>query len=251
MNAAATTVEPQTRRFLTAGWHHLLMLNYPVEPAVVQPYLPRGAEIDFWNGLTYVSMVGFLFLDTRLLGVPIPWHRNFEEVNLRFYVRRKASDGWRRGVVFIKEIVPRRMITFVARTVYNENYATMPMRHTRTPPTASQPGRLRYEWFGNGQWYQLAADFEGEPQPPAVGSEAEFITEHYWGYTRQRDGGTMEYHVEHPPWRVQPALSAKLVGDIAPLYGPEFVPTLSAAPSSAFIAEGSEVVVRKGTRLRD
>jgi uncharacterized protein YqjF (DUF2071 family) len=252
MNAAATTtIEQPQKRFLTAGWRDLLMLNYPVDPAVVQPYLPRGTEIDFWNGHTYVSLVGFLFLDTKVLGIPIPLHRNFEELNLRFYVRRKASDGWRRGVVFIKEIVPRYMISQVARTVYNENYVTMPMRHAKTDPTANQTGHLRYEWYGHGQWYQLAADFAGEPQPLTTGSEAEFITEHYWGYTRQRDGGTMEYKVEHPPWRVWPTTSARLVGDIAPLYGPEFVPTLSAAPSSAFIAEGSGIVVRKGTRFRD
>ncbi len=251
MNAIATSAEPQTGRFLTAGWHDLLMLNYPVDAAVVRPYLPRGVEIDFWNGRTYVSLVGFMFRDTRVLGMPIPWHRNFEELNLRFYVRRQAHDGWRRGVVFIKEIVPRGMISLVARTVYNENYTTMPMRHAKTAPSADRPGQLRYEWFGNKQWYQLAADFAGAPQPLTPGSEEEFITEHYWGYTRQRDGGTMEDHVEHPPWRVWPTTSPRLVGAVAPLYGPEFAPVLSAVPSSAFIAEGSGVLVRKGTRLKE
>lgn len=115
--------------FLTAEWRHLLMVNYAVEPDLLRGFLPNGIELDQWNGTTYLSVVGFLFLRTKILGVPIPQHTNFEEVNLRFYVKRLAPDGYRRGVVFIKEIVPRPLIALVARKCYNEPYQTMPMRH--------------------------------------------------------------------------------------------------------------------------
>jgi uncharacterized protein YqjF (DUF2071 family) len=110
------------RAYLRAGWYHLAMLNYPADAAMLQRYVPAGTELDVWKGKPYLSMVGFMMLNTRVHGIPIPCHRNFEEVNLRTYVRRKTAGGWRRGVVFIKEIVPRRMIAFVARRVYNENY---------------------------------------------------------------------------------------------------------------------------------
>src|SRR5206468_6521150 len=133
---------------------------------------------------------GFLFTDTRVLGVPVLFHRHFEEVNLRFYVRSRGPDGWRRGVAFVKEIVPRRLIAWVARTLYNENYVAMPMRHQRTP------GSVRYAWYHAGRWQHLSAARAGDPQPLTSGSEAEFITEHYWGYVRQRDGSTLEYQVE-------------------------------------------------------
>jgi uncharacterized protein len=235
--------------FICAGWHHLAMLNYPVEPAAVQPYVPAGTELDYWNGRTYLSVVGFLFLDTCVLGLPAPFHRNFPEVNLRFYVRRRAADGtWRRGVVFIKEIVPRRLVTLVARWVYNENYVTLPMRHEVRLPTERGAGTVRYEWFFRGRWNGLSVRFAGAPQPLVAGSEEEFITEHYWGYTRLRDGTTAEYRVEHPPWRVWPTKQATLDCDVAELYGAEFVPFLRGEPSSAFVAEGSPIGVRRGQR---
>jgi uncharacterized protein YqjF (DUF2071 family) len=115
--------------FLTAEWRWLAMLNYSVAPDVLEPFVPKGTVLDTFQGTAYVSMVGFLFLNTRVRGLSIPWHRDFEEVNLRFYVRRQAEEGWRRGVVFIKEIVPRLAIAAVARVFYNENYVALSMRH--------------------------------------------------------------------------------------------------------------------------
>src|SRR4026208_556537 len=93
--------------FLTAEWRRLAMLSFEIDPRVLSPLVPAGTELDEWQGRTFASLVGFLFLDTRVFGLAVPFHRNFEEVNLRFYVRRMASDGLRRGVVFVKEIVPR------------------------------------------------------------------------------------------------------------------------------------------------
>ena len=235
--------------FLTAEWRSLAMLNYAVEPDVLRDLVPVGTELDVWKGRTYVSLVGFLFLNTKVLGVPIPFHRNFEELNLRFYVRRKAEDGWRRGVVFVKEIVPRFAIATVARVVYNENYAAMPMRHERVLGSATERGVAEYAWRHAGRWDRLRVETEGVARPLVPGSEAEFITEHYWGYARQRDGGSMEYRVEHPPWLVWDASAFDLDCDVAALYGPRFGPSLARPPVSAFLAEGSPIVVRRGSRL--
>ena len=231
--------------FLTAEWRALLMVNYAIEPAVLAPHLPRGLELDLWQGEALVSMVGFLFLQTRVLGVPVPFHQNFEEVNLRFYVRRQTPGGWQRGVVFIREMVPRFAIAAVARAAYHEPYVALPMRH-RVP---AESGGFAYSWRFRGRWASLAAQTAGEPQPLAPGGAAEFIFEHYWGYTRQRDGGTVEYQVEHPPWRVWTAEHARLDCDIAALFGPAFGPALSAPPRSAFVAEGSPVLVHRGVRV--
>ena len=229
--------------FLTAEWRALLMVNYAIDPAILASHLPRGLELDLWQGEALVSMVGFLFLQTRVLGVPLPFHQNFEEVNLRFYVRRSRSTGGQRGVVFIREIVPRFLIAAVARAAYHEPYLALPMRHRMGG------GEIAYSWKFRGRWHSLAATIGSEPQPLAPGSAAEFILEHYWGYTRQPDGGTLEYRVEHPRWRVSPASRARFDCDIAALYGPDFVPALSAEPRSAYVAEGSPVLVRRGVRL--
>lgn len=241
----------QPAPFLTAEWRDLAMLNYEVDPVVLGTRVPHRTELDRWNGRTFVSVVGFRFLDTRVRGLAVPCHRDFEELNLRFYVRRKADDGWRRGVVFVKEIVPRRAIAWLARVVYNENYHALPMRHEVTPQAVppSSSRRAVYEWFHAKRWNGLALEFAGNPRAPAEDTEEAFITEHYWGYARQRDGGTVEYQVEHPRWSVLRAISATLDCDVRSLYGPEFASFLSGPASSAFIAEGSRVIVRRGLRL--
>ncbi len=241
---------PDRPVFLTAEWRSLAMVNYEVDPAVLARLVPAGTELDDFGGRVFVSMVGFLFLKTRIFGVPIPWHVNFEEVNLRFYVRRRleGEPEARRGAVFIREIVPRFAIATVARVLYNEPYLARRMRHrVETSPGSSE---AEFLWRYANRWNTLSVTGGGgEPRPAAPGSEEEFITEHYWGYNRQRDGGTMEYAVEHPRWRLWTAKDFRFDCDVAALYGPEFVPSLTAPPSSAFLVEGSPVSVRRGRRL--
>ncbi len=237
--------------FLTAEWRHLLMVNYAVEPDLLRGFLPNGIELDQWNGTTYLSVVGFLFLRTKILGVPIPQHTNFEEVNLRFYVKRLAPDGYRRGVVFIKEIVPRPLIALVARKCYNEPYQTMPMRHAIDEQNGNlQSGSsVEYAWKDERTWNSIRATTVGTPQLAPEGSEEEFITEHYWGYTAQSNGRTKEYRVNHLSWKIWRAANATLSCRIASSYGAAFAGPLSKTPLSAFIAEGSPVKVSTGKLL--
>lgn len=233
--------------FLTARWENLVLLNYECPRALLEPLVPVGTELDTWDGHTLVSLVGFRFADTRLLGVPVPFHRTFEEVNLRFYVRRTGSDD-RRAVVFIRELVPRWAIATVARQVYNEPYLTVPMRHRCS--LVPEGGEVCYGWTHGGAEFELGARVIGAAQPLVAGSEEEFITEHYWGYTRQRDGGTLEYQVEHPPWQVWRATESWFTGPGAALYGAELGAVVSGRPRSAFVAMGSPVSVHHGRRLR-
>ena len=232
--------------FLTAEWRYLAMLNYAVDSAILQPLVPYGTELDLWRGQALVSIVGFHFLRTRVLGLSLPGHRNFEEVNLRFYVRRQCGGEWRRGVVFVRELVPKPLIAWVARTFYGEPYLALPMAHTIQHTAAGVS--VRYGWRRQGQEETLTARGVGEPQPLVPGSEEEFITEHYWGYTRRRSRCS-EFAVEHPPWRVWRATEHALQADFRTLYGPEFAESLQAPPVSAFIAEGSPVAVRWKTEL--
>jgi uncharacterized protein YqjF (DUF2071 family) len=183
----------------------------------------------------------------------VPFHRDFEEVNLRFYVRRTAPDGVRRGVVFIKEIVPRWAIAATARVLYGEKYVSLPMRHDvpvhARSEIACRPTHAEYGWRHGGLWDRLRVVPVEDSVMADEGSEEEFITEHYWGYSRLRGGGTVEYRVEHPRWRVWRAAEAHLECRARELYGPQFVEPLAGVPSSAFLADGSEVVVHRGTRI--
>jgi hypothetical protein len=235
--------EGSAGRFLTARWLRLAMINYQVDPGILRPRVPRGTEVDLWNGRCFVSMVGFRFLDTRVLGVAVPFHRNFLEVNLRFYVRRVLKDEVRRGVVFVKELVPRRALAWVANLVYHENYQALPMSRADTGD------RIEYSWNPGARTDRMSVSISGDSYPPSADSEESFITEHYWGYVTQRDGSTVEYRVEHPPWRVWRGHDPEFECDVSALYGPEFTAALAGEPSSCYLAEGSEVLVHRGVKL--
>lgn len=233
---------PSARPFLTAEWRHLAMLNYVVDPGALKPLVPPGTELDFFQGETFVSVVGFRFLSTKVFGFGFPFHRHFEEVNLRFYVRRRVADGWRRGVVFVRELVPRFAIAFIARNWYGEPYLALPMRHR--VEHSEERVHVEYGWRRRGNWESVSAKGLGLPKPIENDSLEEFIAEHYWGYT-VRKKLCSEYQVEHPRWQVWRANEAKLEADVATLYGPAFAESLSHPPASAFIADGSPILVRQ------
>ncbi|MEN1681032.1 MAG: DUF2071 domain-containing protein [Planctomycetota bacterium] len=177
--------------FLSAEWRHLLMLNYEADPSVLAPLTPPGVELDLFDGRALCSVVGFLFLKTKVLGIPVPGHRDFEEVNLRFYVRREVDGELRRGVVFVRELVPRPAIALVARRVYEEPYSALPMRREIVAGAAdSPPPSVGFSWKREGAWESVSGRPVGDYFESAPGSEEEFITEHYWGYTKRSRGPT-------------------------------------------------------------
>jgi uncharacterized protein len=237
------------RIFLTAEWRYLALLNYEVNASLLLPFVPAGTELDRWDGKAFVSLIGFQFLKTRLLGfLPIPLHANFEEVNLRFYVRRQVGNELRRGVVFIRELVPRRAIAYVARTFYNENYVALPMAHELLL-NADDGLRATYRWRNVKGWNSINVETSGACELPEAGSFEQFITEHYWGYAAQPDGSSVEYQVAHPSWRVWQAREAAFEGDGEDLYRNGLATALHGRPTSAFLAEGSAVSVMRGRGL--
>lgn len=235
----------QPKTFLTAEWKRLLMLNYAVDPSLVRPFVPAGTELDSFAGRFYVSLVGFEFNRTRIAGFSIPFHSSFEEVNLRFYVRR--AD--RRGVVFIRELVPKWAVAATARFVYGENYSCVSMAHRVTGSMESRRVEAEYSWGRGSAFCAMWMETEQPDFLPVDGSLSQFITEHYWGYTARQGGGCLEYEVRHPRWKVREGTSATLKGNAARFYGDEFAKVLAGSPDSAFLAEGSGVTVFKGREL--
>lgn len=227
----------------------LTMASYAIDPALLEPYLPAYTELDLWQGRCYVSLVGFLFADTRLKGLSVPFHKTFEEVNLRFYVRRRTADGgWRRGVVFISEIVPKPALAFVANLVYKEHYRRMPMKHSWH--TTGETMTIQYEW-NNGGWNSLCVVADITAVPISEGSEEAFITEHYYGYSRADARSTTEYRVDHPTWMVYPIQGYEIKADFGGLYGPSFAFLEGRTPDSILLAEGSPVTVGSKQVIRN
>ncbi|MBT1702200.1 YqjF family protein [Chryseosolibacter indicus] len=232
--------------FLEAEWRKLAIVNYAIDKSFLLQYLPHKTELDTWNNTCYISLVGFMFLNTKVKGIKIPFHVNFEEVNLRFYVKHKYNNEWKRGVVFIKEIVPKTAITVVANTIYKENYETMKMAHEWL--TKNENLSVEYRWKKN-HWNVLKVQATNQPWDIENGSEEEFITEHFWGYTYINKSKTSEYEVEHPRWKVYKVNSYSLEVNFADIYGSSFNFLTTETPKSVFLAEGSSIVVRGGTIL--
>lgn len=234
------------KTFLTAEWRKLLMVNYEIDPDRLLPYLPYKTELDLFQDKCFVSLVGFLFKNVRVKGIPFPFHTTFEEVNLRFYVRYKSGDKWKRGVVFIREIVPRPMISLIANTVYKENYVTRRMRYEWH--IGQEALEVSYLWKDKN-WQKFSFRGHNRPEKINKGSEEEFITEHYWGYARYAHKITNEYEVVHPKWEVYPMISYDIDVDFNSVYGNKFAFLDKQTPTSVFLAEGSEVEVLAGIKI--
>lgn len=234
--------------FLIAKWENLLMLNYEVDPDVLLKHIPPGTELDLYEGKALVSMVGFMFADTKVLGIKWPFHINFEEVNLRFYVKRFDGKVWKRGAVFVSEIVPKPAIALIANSLYNEHYRAMPMRHLIVPEPAGYTNYL-YEWKLDGDWNTLGARVSNDFALIEPNSAEEFIFEHYWGYNALNNNTTIEYQVEHVSWKTAKVKDFVFEADVKTLYGNDFVPYLKGKPHSVFFAKGSEIGVRMGEKI--
>ncbi len=231
-------------KFLTAKWLDLVMANYEVDAALLAEHVPEGTALDLYEGRCFLSLVGFMFEDTRVLGLPIPFHINFEEVNLRFYVRRTLESEVRQAVTFIREIVPRAMVSFVARVAYGEPYETWKMSHSRNESL------VEYTWSKRGVKNRLAATIGASNGVPGPHSLEHFIVEHYWGYTRRSERRTDEYLVEHPPWELYGVTNRAIEVDFGATYGDKFAFLTNQRPYSILYAKGSEVAVYQGTNIR-
>lgn len=227
--------------FLKAQWENLALINYEIDHEILKNYIPKGTEIELWNGKCYVSLVGFMFKNVKLLGLKIPFHINFEEVNLWLYVKSFENNEWKRGVVFIKEIVPKQALTFVANTIYKEHYQTLSMKHSIQESTDST--EFTYEWKTANKWNSILIETEKNETEIEINSEAEFITEHYFGYTKINENKTFEYEVKHPKWQQLKVINTKIDVDFKATYRKEFEFLENQKPVSVLLAIGSEISV--------
>lgn len=228
--------------FLTAKWKNLILINYEIDARLLEKYVPKGTEIDLHNGKCYISLVGFLFQNTKLLGLKIPFHVNFEEINLRFYVKRFENNEWKRGVVFIKEIVPKPALSFIANTIYKEHYQTLPTKHSITKNRNRNTDYV-YQWKTKKRWNTILIETENKDSEIESGTTSEFITEHYFGYTKYNENKTFEYEVKHPKWNQKKVIQTVVDIDFKETYGNEFEFLNKQEPAFTIFALGSKISV--------
>ena len=234
--------------FLKANWENIIMVNYEIDPKILIPFLPKGVEIDLFNGKCYISLVGFMFKKTKLFNIPIPWFGTFEEINLRFYVVRRENNEIKRGVVFINETIPYPIVAWMANKLYKEHYTVVPTKHAITNEVKIK--KVEFEWFINKKWNSIYVESSTKSSPMKQDSLEKFIYEHYYGYTKIDESKTEEYKLQHPSWKTNEVINYNIDCDFEAMYGKSFSVLNQTKPEAVFIAEGSSVAVEwKRTKL--
>jgi uncharacterized protein YqjF (DUF2071 family) len=236
--------------FLKANWENIIMANYEIDPKLLVPVLPKGVELDLFDGKCYVSLVGFMFKNTKLFNVPIPFFGNFEEINLRFYVKRKEENGiTKRGVVFINETIPYPIVAWVANKLYNEHYTVVPTKHEISTEKSSR--KVKFEWLLNQKWNSIAVTTSTKSEKMKPNSLESFIYEHYYGYTKIGKNETEEYKLQHRSWNISEVLDYQIDCDFDAMYGKSFSVLNQTKPAAVFIADGSAVGIEwKRTKIK-
>jgi len=228
--------------FLSAHWENLIMANYDVNPELLIPYLPKGVQLDMFDNKFYISLVGFMFKKTSLFKVPIPFFGTFEEINLRFYVKKIEGNNIKRGVVFINETVPYKSVAWLANKLYKEHYISIPTKSSIK--INSHLKNIDYLWKINNGWNHLTVNATNVNSQMQADSIEEFIFEHYYGYTKINNELSQEYKVNHPRWLVNKVIDYSVNCDFNSMYGKDFSFLSNKKPDSVILANGSPVTVK-------
>jgi len=234
--------------FLEANWERLLSANYVVDPSILQPHIPEGTELELHNGKCYVSLVAFRYSETKLLKIKVPFHQTFEEINLRFYVKRKIeTKEWRSEVAFTKLFFPKRTLTAVAKRIYKENYETYEMQHRWKDD--EQFLRTSYG-LNKDKWHRFEVITERKPLRITENTDAFFFSKHYWGTSQIDSRSCTIYEIEHPDWSTYKTIDAAISFDFKHVFGEEFASLTTAQPESIYLFDGSPVTVYKKSILK-
>jgi uncharacterized protein len=236
--------------FLKANWENIIMANYVINPKILVPFLPKGVELDFFNDKCYISLVGFMFKNIKLFNIPIPFFGSFEEINLRFYVKRIDENGLtRRGVVFINETIPYPIVAWMANKLYNEQYTVVPTKHNIVEDKFFKI--VEFEWLLNQKWNSIKVQATVASKEMEKNSLERFIYEHYFGYTKISESETEEYKLQHPSWKVSQVTDYAIDCNFEAMYSKSFSVLNEIKPEAVFIADGSAVAIEwKRNRLK-
>lgn len=223
--------------FLTAEWNYLINITYAVDPEVLLPHLPEGLNLDIIDGKAFVSFVAFEFNDVKIKGFKIPFHRKFPEINLRFYVNKNGK----RGVVFIKEYVPKYFVALVANKIYNEPYSAIKMNHSIH--TTEDDLKVKHSFCVNKEWFNISVTGENKLSTPGSDSIEHFFKEHEIGFGKDKQNKTLEYKVEHPVWEIYPVKKMESTICFEKMYGKKWAFLNAEEPFNVLLAKGSKIKV--------
>lgn len=229
---------------ITAAWTNIAVVTWEVEPDLLAPYVPPTLSLNLRDSMAFVSLVGLQFSNLRVRGVRVPGHQHFDEINLRFYVRKTGYQG----VTFIREYAPRPLAALMARILYSEPYRAAPVRGRITADEATIVAGYEIDYGGRTSQFSLTG--QRPPVRPDNTTLEHFLLEQHWGFTTTRGGQMMRYEVEHPVWHIYPIVSYTLDFDFAAVYGPKWAVLGESEPRSLVLATGSDVTISRPRRIK-
>lgn len=222
-------------------------MNYIISPEILENYLPAYTIIDYFKGNCFTSLVGFPFRNVEIAGMKIPFYTDFEEINLRFYVKRFDGTTWRKGTVFISEIANKSALKFLANSFLHEKYQTLETR--QEIKENSELIETKYSWRTWMNWQFLNLISEKPSESVAEGTEAHFIMDRSSGYQKYDTATTNEYGISHPKWNIYPIRSFDINVDFEESFDSNFPVLNETLPHSVILARGSSVAVKQINKI--
>lgn len=237
---------------ISASWHNVAILSWPIDEDILAPYLPNGFLLDRWQGEVYVSLVCLTMENLRVLRLPaLP--RRFSEVNVRFYVRFAHQAEERLGVVFLRQLVSNSLVAFAGRHLFREPMLNTAVSHqfeTTDPCDGNAQRRLHYRWLNGGRGEGLWLAHGGDSYFAEPGSLDEFLTARHWGFNSQSGSRVLAYRISRDPWSLVPVIQHELKCDVGTLCGPQIADAVAGPAASALLATGSDTRIHWPTKLR-
>lgn len=205
---------PSGRPLMLQKWGRLLFMHWPVAAEPLGALLPRGVELDLYQGQAWIGVIPFTMWGVRASFLPpIPGTASFHELNVRTYVRAGGVPG----VWFFSLDASSRLAVHAARLAYHLPYysARMDLRQEgetisyRSVRTHRNAPPARFE----ATWRQQAPLPESRP-----GTLQHFLTERYCLYT-ERWGRIFRGRIHHPPWPLREARLESLASTMVESHG--------------------------------
>lgn len=178
------------------SWRHLLFLHWRVDPEQMQHLLPKGLEVDTFDGSAWIGLVPFQMDQVRFFSLPkIPTTSTFFECNVRTYVLQDGIPG----VWFFSLDAASRLAVLGGRNLWKLNYIhakfDVSIEGDRVDYTLARHDgtRSRIHWTAGSELPK------SEP-----GGLRHFLTERYYLYASQA-GKIWRGPIWHEPWRLREA----------------------------------------------
>ncbi len=234
---------------IKAKFSEMVAVNFQIDQRILQPLVPKGLELDFFNGETYVSLIAMMLRNVKAWGLPFSIIPSSPELSLRFYVRRPGDGESAKGTCLIKDYISGSTAAWYLESQFKSDFSKLKMKYKNSGFGEHETPEVEYQWKVDDHWNKLRVRARSRIHKTERASKVGFILDHFT-YFGTYKGRTLAYRVERPTWNIWDAAQANFTCDVKRLFGDAFVKPLSKRPASVFVTAGSPVTIYKPVEVR-